>query len=150
MSRFFEIELTSLRFNDIPDNFFDVILMSHVIEHLPNGDDVLSGLIPKLKKKGVVYIEFPSTRSTKLPSMRDTLNFYDDPTHCRLYSISELSQVLIDRGCIVVNSGARRDWMRIMLFPFHLVYAKAKLGYVPGGVFWDLLGFADFIYAERG
>lgn len=149
MSQFYEIELQTAEFREIHENYFDVMLMSHIIEHLPNGDMVLSKLIPKLKKNGTLYIEFPSTRSTKLPSMRGSLNFYDDPTHCRLYTIEELSKVLNENDCRVLKSGTRRDWMRILILPFHIIYSKKKFGYVSGSVFWDLLGFADFIYAQR-
>ena len=40
---------TLLRFDSIPDAFFDAILLVRVIEHLYNGDAVLAGLLPKLK-----------------------------------------------------------------------------------------------------
>ena len=33
----------------IPDNFFDAILVVHVIEHLYNGDEVLKGLLSEIK-----------------------------------------------------------------------------------------------------
>ena len=64
--------------------------MVHVIEHLHNGDKVLEGLLTKLRSGGVIYIEYPGIRSTRLPSMRGSLNFSDDPTHVRLYSVPEI------------------------------------------------------------
>ncbi len=149
MSGFYELDLTTVRFDEIPDASFDVLIMSHVIEHLPNGDAVLAALVPKLRKGGVLYLEFPSRRSLKLPSMKGTLNFYDDPTHCRIYSVDELSRLLVSHSCQIVKSGVRRDWIRVILLPLHIVYSKLKFGYVPGSVFWDLFGFADFIYAQR-
>jgi hypothetical protein len=33
--------------------------------------------------------------------------------------------------------------------PVHAWNAKRAHGYVPGGVFWDLFGFADRVLAER-
>src|SRR5690606_39821993 len=50
MDQFFQIDLTTLQFDQIPDNHYDAIMMAHVIEHLPNGTEVIAQLIPKLKK----------------------------------------------------------------------------------------------------
>src|SRR5437764_10751550 len=49
MESFFEMDLTKLQFQDIPDNNFDAICMVHVIEHLHNGDLVIEKLLSKLK-----------------------------------------------------------------------------------------------------
>src|SRR5262245_5874730 len=85
MDGFYEMDLTKLQFNAIPDSFFDAVSMVHVIEHLFNGDLVIKGLIPKLKPGGVIYIEYPGPKSKTLPSMHGSLNFHDDPTHVSLY-----------------------------------------------------------------
>ncbi|MFN5920593.1 MAG: class I SAM-dependent methyltransferase [Bacteroidota bacterium] len=149
MDAYYEMDLTELKFDQIPNDFFDVIIMSHVIEHLHNGDQVIQGLIPKLKKGGYIYIEYPGLRSTKLPSMRNTLNFYDDPTHVRLYTVKEVSQILQQSGCSILHSGTRRYWPFIVLLPLTLVSETLKHGFVPGGVFWDLLGFAEYVFAQK-
>jgi SAM-dependent methyltransferase len=149
MHTYYEMDLTELEFSSIPNQYFDVIIMSHVIEHLKNGDDVIKGLIPKLKTGGRIYIEYPGLRSTKLPSMRDTLNFYDDPTHVRVYSVYEVSKLLQESGCNVLKSGTRRYWPFIALLPLTIVQQTIKHGYLPGGVFWDLLGFAEYVYAVK-
>lgn len=149
MSAYYEMDLTELKFDVIPDNHFDVIVMSHVIEHLHNGDKVIQGLLPKLKKGGYIYIEFPGKKSLKLPSMRDTLNFYDDSTHVRLFSFQEVSEILKKNHFTILKAGTRRHWPVILLLPFALVHQTFKYGYVPGGVFWDLLGFAEFVFARK-
>ena len=149
MDAFYEMDLTELKFEAIPDNYFDVIIMSHVIEHLHNGDKVMEGLLKKLKSGGKIYIEYPGLKSTKLPSMRDTLNFYDDDTHVRIYSVKEVSSLLEKGECNIIKSGTRRYWPFIVLLPISFVQQWMIKGYVPGGVFWDLLGFAEFVYAEK-
>ncbi len=149
MSGFYQMDLTQLNFSEIPDNFFDVIVMSHIIEHLSNGDQVIAGLMPKLKKNGFVYIEYPCEASTKLPSMKRTLNFYDDPTHVRIYSTKEVSSVLTGVGLTTIKSGRRRYWPYIVLLPLTLVTETLKYGFVPGGVFWDLAGFAEYVFAQK-
>src|SRR5690349_14930869 len=115
MKQFYEMDLTQLKFDAIPDNFFDVIMMSHIIEHLHNGDKVIEGVLQKLKKGGLIYIEYPGQKSTTLPSMKRTLNFYDDPTHVRIYSVPEVKGILENNGMQVLRSGTRRYWPYILL-----------------------------------
>ena len=149
MSGFYQMDLTQLNFSEIPDHFFDVIVMSHIIEHLHNGDQVIAGLMPKLKQNGYVYIEYPCKASTKFPSMKRTLNFYDDPTHVRIYSTEEVAGVLSQSGVQTLKSGRRRYWPYIVLLPLTLVTETLKYGFVPGGVFWDITGFAEYVFAQK-
>jgi ubiquinone/menaquinone biosynthesis C-methylase UbiE len=149
MSGFYELDLTALQFESIPNNYFDVIVMSHIIEHLHNGDKVIEGLLPKLKKGGYIYIEYPGQRSTKLPSMKRTLNFYDDPTHVRIYSVAEVTKVLETNGCEVLRGTTRRYWPYIALLPLTVVSETIKYGFIPGGVFWDIAGFAEYVFAIK-
>ena len=51
MEKFYCIDLVIDDLCNIPDNFFDVIILSHVIEHLPNGLDVVKKLSEKLGEK---------------------------------------------------------------------------------------------------
>lgn len=149
MDQFFEIDLTQLNFDSIPDNYYDAIMMAHVIEHLPNGTEVIQALTPKLKPGGLIYIEYPGIKSTTLPSKKGTLNFFDDDTHCRIYSKIELYNTLMAASCIPLKGGTRRDIQNIFLIPVKLVHNKIKYGYVMGSVFWDLLGFAEFVLAKK-
>ncbi len=149
MEAFHELDLTRLEFGGIPDGAFDVVMMAHVVEHLANGDEVVRALCAKLRPGGVFYLEFPSPRSLRLPSMRGTLNFRDDDSHVRLWTRPELERALADGGLRVVASGARRDAFRIAITPLRVVASLLRQGWVPGSVFWDLLGFADRIVAEK-
>ncbi|MEI7595070.1 MAG: class I SAM-dependent methyltransferase [Bacteroidota bacterium] len=149
MDSFFILDLTALNFDSIQDNFYDVIIMSHIIEHLHNGDQVIRLLSKKLKANGVIYIEYPSERSTRLPSMRDTLNFYDDPTHCRIYTLSEIKSILENSNFQILEFGTRRHWINIFLIPIKLVYNLIKIGHLPGGMFWDICGFAEYTIARK-
>jgi SAM-dependent methyltransferase len=149
MKKFYEIDLSILNFDEIPNNFFDVIMMAHIIEHLKNGDEVILALLPKLKRGGVIYIEYPSERSVNFPSKPETLNFYDDPTHVRIYAVEELKLLLQKNDLIVKEAGIRRSLSNILLMPAKIIYNKLKKGFVPGSVYWDLYGFAEFVYAIK-
>lgn len=149
MDEFFELDLTRLEFGAIPDAGYDVLLLAHVIEHLANGDEVLRALAPKLKPGGFLYVEFPGPRSLALPSMKGTLNFRDDETHVRVFDHREVAGILRGCGLRVVSSGTRRDPLGVLFLPARVLNARRVHGFVPGGVFWDLLGFADQVLAER-
>ena len=149
MDAFYEIDLDALDLAAVPDAAYDAIVMAHVLEHLQHGPEVLAALIPKLAPGGLFYLEFPNPGSLKLPSMRGSLNFRDDPTHVRPYTAREVADLLTARGLVVRAAGRRRDLQLLALTPLIAIRAKCTLGYVPGGVFWDLAGFADFVVAER-
>lgn len=149
MEKFYKIDLTKLEeLKIIPDQFFDCIIMSHIIEHLEEGDKIILSLLKKLKRGGIIYIEFPSPHSVSLPSMRGTLNFYDDPSHVRIYNINELSLLMNNSGCSVFKNEIRRSWKRIILLPFNFTNALFR-GNALGGVFWDITGFASYILASK-
>jgi SAM-dependent methyltransferase len=149
MSDFYELDLTALNYSSIPNNFFDGIWMAHVIEHLHNGDAVLPQLIQKVKSGGYFYIEYPGAKSTSLPSMKGTLNFYDDDTHVRIYSVNELKKIFEENGCTVLSCGTRRNWFYIISLPLRALLSLIKNKYVQGNVLWDLLGFAEYLWVIK-
>lgn len=149
MDEFFELDLTKLEYGAIPDGSYDVMLLAHVIEHLRNGDDVLRALAPKLRPGGFMYVEFPGPQSLHFPSKKGTLNFHDDDTHVRVFDHREVAGILSECGLHIARSGTRRDPWGIVFMPVHAWHAKKKHGFVPGGIFWDLFGFADQVLAER-
>lgn len=149
MTAFYEMDLTRLEMSVIPDDYFDGIWMVHVIEHLHNGDEVIRKLLPKLRKGGYMYIEYPGMKSTKLPSMHGTLNFHDDPTHVRIYAVNELKELLQQEGFEVIRSGVRRNIWFIMAMPFRILGFWLRGKKLQGNIFWDLLGFAEFLWVRK-
>lgn len=95
MDKFYEMDLEKLEFDEIPNDYFDVIIITHVIEHLKNGDKVIEKLLDKMKKNGMIFLEWPRFKSTKFPSKKGTLNFFDDDSHVRIYSLKEIYNLLL-------------------------------------------------------
>lgn len=149
MKAFYEMDLTKLDFAAIPDNYFDGIWMVHVIEHLYNGDEVIKGLMSKLKPGGYMYIEYPGIKSTKLPSMYGTLNFKDDPTHVRLYSVKELTALFESHHFKIKKSGIRRNQWFMLAMPFRIIGSLIQGKKLQANIFWDLLGFAEYLWVEK-
>lgn len=149
MKSFYEMDLTQLEFSSIPENYFDGIWMVHVIEHLFNGDEVIKSLLPKLKSGGYMYIEYPGAKSTKLPSMYGTLNFKDDPTHVRLYSVKELTGLFESNNFKVLKSGIRRNLWFMASMPFRIIVSVMKRKKINANIFWDVLGFAEYVWVQK-
>lgn len=150
MENFYEADLSDISsLTGIPDNFFDCIILSHVIEHLSDAETSILSLLGKLKKSGIIYIETPSPRSLLLPSMPGTLNFKDDPSHIRLYPLPELEKILKTAGCDIIRSGTVRLLRRIFLLPLYLYASFVQFGHMTGGIFWDITGFANFVIARK-
>lgn len=148
MEDFYEMDLTKLEFDAIPDNHFDVIIMSHVVEHLKNGELVVERLLQKLKSEGHIYIEWPSKKSAYLPSMKGTMNFFDDDTHVRFYDVHLLANVLMGHDCKIKKMGTRRDWWAIVLLPVKIIQYAIKRQ-IAASLFWDYTGFASFLFAKK-
>jgi len=150
IDHFYQIDLENKdELDAIPDAYFDCIMMAHIIEHLHHGEDVLLKLMKKLTLGGVIYLEFPSPHSAKLPSMPGTLNFYDDKSHVRIYDYKALNDLLSKNGFKVLRSGTRRYWIGILLTPVFIIHSLIKYKEIQGSVFWDILGFANYIIAVK-
>ena len=143
------IDCSSAPLSALPDGSFDVIIASHVLEHLPNGLAVLKQLAAKLAPGGYIYIESPSARSLGLPSMPGCLNFCDDATHVRVYGLREIANVLLESQVRIVRAGVRRDPVRILSFLPLLAWKLLRRRPWQGSDFWDLTGFANYLLGRR-
>ena len=150
MEEFYSIDLVKEKIDVIPDNFFHVVIISHVIEHLPNGLAVIRDLCDKIVPGGLIYIEFPSVRSLAFPAAKHgVLHFCDDDSHVKLYDIKEIANVLLAEKFKIRKAGARRDKAGLLLLPFILLIKWMRGENLTGFGLWDLFGFAQYVYAEK-
>lgn len=149
MTRYYNLDLTNDSLSIIPDNYFDIVVLSHIIEHLFNGLEIIEKLTKKIKQGGKIYIEFPSEHSLSLPSVEGSLNFCDDPTHVRVYSVREIANQLLINNFRVIRAGVRRDLIMMIIFPFKFLLKFIIRRKIGGGDFWDITGFASYVYAEK-
>ncbi|MFW9936254.1 MAG: class I SAM-dependent methyltransferase [Candidatus Thorarchaeota archaeon] len=152
LGKFWSIDLENSTLEDIPDNFFDVIIFSHVIEHLINGKEVLLTLTKKLKLNGVFYIEFPSLHTKSLPSLsklKITFNFYDDRSHKKLYNKNEILNILEKDNFKIIKARIFFNWKRILFFPFILfLKAKKELNKILYEL-WNIVGWCTYVLAIK-
>lgn len=84
-----DLDLGKLPF---PDEHFDSVIITHVLEHLAQPLKLASEMARVLKKGGIIYIETPNWTSLWIPSFGfrraqgGPFNFYDDPTHLKPWS----------------------------------------------------------------
>ena len=69
-----------------PSNFFDIITMNHVMEHLGNPMETIKEVYRILKKKGTFIIGIPNTRSLANKLFNKNWLAYDIPRHLFNYS----------------------------------------------------------------
>jgi len=152
--KFFKIDLEISDLSEVEDKAYDFILMSHIIEHVEKGPDILIKLLKKLKMGGIIYIETPSFRTLNFPSANGFLNFYDDPTHKILRSEKELARILMEHEIKVLRAGIRRDWIRCLVFGpisivLNLIYWIPFTRRINARGLWDLLGVAIAVEGMR-
>jgi trans-aconitate methyltransferase len=149
MKSFYELNLEELNLDSVPNAHFDFIMMAHVIEHLKNGEEVLVKLLAKLKPGGYLYVEYPGIKSTQLPRMNGTLNFFDDDTHVRVYSLTELYNLFLKNNTEIIKGGTRRYMPNILMMPLKVIHNLIKYGKILPSIFWDFFGFAEFILIKK-
>jgi SAM-dependent methyltransferase len=136
----------------IPDSHYDLIILHHVIEHIPAPVPILEMICAKLKPGGLIWIAFPSLRSLSLPSADGSLHFSDDPTHVYVPDIRETSNVLMRNGIRILHAGRSKDLVRtligIAMLPVALLRRVFTSKFSSRGL-WYVLGFEDHVLGQR-
>lgn len=152
MDKFYLIGFDEAGYSEIPDDSFDFVILSHVIEHMPNAAAMLKVICSKLKPSGYIWIAFPSPKSLGFPSAEGTLQFCDDPTHVYVPDIREVSNVLLKCGMKVLHAGRSRDRVREFIGAMILPWAFLKrsiTGRLSARGLWNIMGFEDHVFAQR-
>lgn len=112
------------------DDSFDLVVASHIIEHLSKPIDFFGECVRVCKPGGRLYIEAPSERSLLLPGMpfeRDSffsLSFFDDPTHAmRPWTPQSYHRLARYYSCEPIEVGYCTSLGHKVLFPFRLLKA---------------------------
>ncbi len=87
------ISVGTLERNTYPDNFFDVITLNHVIEHLPNPKKNMVEINRILKKEGLLMIITPNSDSLGLIIFKKFWFALETPRHLNMFSAKTLSKL---------------------------------------------------------
>lgn len=87
---------------------FDIILFTHVLEHVPRPVEFLRGLASILSAGGLLYVEVP------LGSFRDYRLFAEPLTHVNFFSERSMSRCMEEAGVPVVSLATGFQWVTDM------------------------------------
>ena len=80
--------------NELEDNFLDIIVAFHVIEHLSNPLEILAEIMQKIKSGGQVLIEVPNANDFLLSSSEEFKQFTLWSQHLVLHTRESLRRIL--------------------------------------------------------
>lgn len=120
---------------DLPDNYFDAIVMNDVIEHLLEPWDDIINLKSKLKKEGVLVTSIPNVRYSKnifkLIFNRDwkyTDDLILDRTHYRFFTKKSIKRMYKDCGYNILRIKGINTTKSFLYFPFAVLFNIVLLG----------------------
>ena len=85
------------------ENEYDVITLSHVIEHVYDPVTLLSDLYRLLKPGGVLWLETPNLRSYGARRFGANWRDLDPPRHLMLFTPSSLRRILTEAGFLQIK-----------------------------------------------
>ncbi len=101
---------------DANDKYFDVITLSHVIEHIYHPRDFINKVSRMLSDNGILYIDTPNINSKFSKRFQNHWRGLESPRHLVIFSVSSIVSLLTEAGLsnikfikrYDVNSGMRR------------------------------------------
>ena len=139
------------------DDQFDLVVGSHIIEHLAKPIQFFGECARVCKPGGHIYVEAPSERSLLLPGFpfkHDSffsLSFYDDPTHAqRPWTPQSLHRLARYYSCEPLKSGYRTSWKHRISFPLTIPFALVtRNGQLLEKACWESLGWASYLVCKK-
>jgi SAM-dependent methyltransferase len=140
----------------VPPGSADAIVLSHVLEHVRGEEAFLGRLARLLRPGGELYVEVPTPESARFPRRDEflrrgvevsTVNFFDDATHERTFTLDALCAAVVAAGLSVEESGRIRNrYVEGELMSHGVSRRDGEL--MTYGV-WSRLGFAQYVRARR-
>jgi len=105
-----------------PGDFFDIVTMYSVLEHLHNPKELLFEVRRILKREGFLIVQVPNTESLQFRIFKDKWSAFDVPRDLYYFNISLLNRILSNSGfkCYLIDHSV--NWWHpptivITLFP---------------------------------
>jgi SAM-dependent methyltransferase len=131
-----------------PDNSFDAITCMHLVEHLHDHALLFSEIGRLLKPGGLVYFETPHPKTINLPSGKGsfTLNFFDDPTHVDVVTVSRLAELSKAHGLRIAEAEISRNLIFAAAYPFYFFGRPSRQRFT---ALTHWLGWSAYLIAEK-
>lgn len=86
------------KLSQISTSQFDIITAWHVIEHIPNLEEIISQLAKQLKKDGTIFIAVPNYESADAQHYQEHWAGFDVPRHLWHFSKNSMQKLLTSHG----------------------------------------------------
>lgn len=137
-----------------PDNYFDGVIILHMIEHISNIRLFCGEINRVLRSGGYVYIEVPSIMTLFAPTSKKffskTGNFFDDITHKRILTTPAMYD-LVEKyfKMHVVKISSVRNIIKIIGTPLLMIYSIIKWkAYFMSGI-GDIFGYRLYCVGRK-
>ena len=114
------------------DHFFDLVIMWHVLEHLPNPRETLQEILRILRPGGNLLLCVPNSKSLQAIIAKHHWFHLDLPRHLYHYSPSTLTTILASTGFTIIRKhtfsieqgpfGLLQSFLNILGFPKNTLY----------------------------
>lgn len=131
------------------ENFFDVVISNHNLEHCNDRNSTLYAMLRSLKVGGKIFLAFPCEQSVNFPSRFGTLNYYDDNTHKYTPpSFEFILSSISNAGFSIIYSNKNYSPFLLnlcgyLLEPFSIIFNRNMIGT------WEYYGFESIIIAQK-
>lgn len=131
------------------EDSFDAVSCFHLIEHLPDISHLLNETVRILKPGGRLMIETPQPWTVNLSSTGEnfTYNFYEDPSHIRIWTMEEISSTAENFGLSAVRRGVSRNILFAAAWPFYSMvpFSRKKM---TAKIHW--MGWSAYVLLVKG
>ncbi|CAN5301883.1 hypothetical protein BH10PAT1_BH10PAT1_3040 [soil metagenome] len=102
-------KISSEYFEDskLPNNYFDLVIMNHTLEHLENPKMVLGKIYKLLKKDGVVLIDVPNAGGIASKIMKNKWPYRLPKEHVNQFTKKNLSKLFKENNFEVIHFESR-------------------------------------------
>ena len=139
-----------------PDDMFDFVVVSHLIEHLDHPVEFFGDCVRVCKPGGILYFEAPSERSMWVPGNPShyddfyTLSYFDDPTHVlRVWTPQAFYRLAKIYSCQPIMAGRLFSWIHRILAPLTIPFCWLTKNRLLETVIWQTVGWATFLIARK-
>lgn len=128
-------EVAQVKENLFGDNFFDVITINHVLEHVENLKETLFNFKKWIKKDGFLIVEVPNINSWQAKLFQDKWFHIDYPRHRFHFSPNSLEIILLKSDFMVI----KKEFLSIEMGVFGLIQSMLNTILKPENYLYDFL-----------
>lgn len=91
----------------LPENYFDLVIMNHTLEHVKDADEILRKIYKILKKEGILFIDVPNAGSLSAKILGKKWPYRLPNEHTYQFTKKSLSKLIKDSGFKILHWESR-------------------------------------------